>query len=132
MSWDDDKSYIGNQVMIAHRNARFLKAHYDGYRTNYTKNVWYWNGGGFPKQVLLKNRELAHSVKYQLGTHMLIHKLYKSYWSDWIKLDSIHLLINHRSYLDKESPIKEFGKYSFLYYLFRSFISIFLTNITFS
>ena len=124
MSWDDDKSFIGNQVMIAHRNARLLKAHYDGYRTNYTRGQWYWNAGGYATHVLLKNREIAHRVKIQLGTHMLIHKLFKSYWPDWTKLDSIHLLINHRSYLDKESPIKEFGKIKIINSFFKLSINL--------
>lgn len=29
---DRGKEVIGNQVMIAHRNARFLRAYYDSYR----------------------------------------------------------------------------------------------------
>lgn len=49
-------------------------------------------------------------VKEKLGTHMMIHKLYKTYWSGWKDLNSIHLIINHRYYLDKESPIKEFDE----------------------
>lgn len=39
---------------------------------------------------------------------MLIHQLYKSNWTEWKQLDTIHLLMGHRSYLDKDSPIKEF------------------------
>jgi hypothetical protein len=53
---------------------------------------------------------MAHAVKIKLGTHMLIHDLYQTYWSEWKELDTIHLLINHRSYLDKESPIKDFDE----------------------
>jgi hypothetical protein len=41
---------------------------------------------------------------------MLINELFKSYWKEWRNMDCIHLLINHRSYLDKESPIKEFNE----------------------
>lgn len=59
---------------------------------------------------------MAHAVKEKLGTHMLIHNLYKTYWPGWKDLDSIHLLINHRSYLDKESPIKEFNEFNILDY----------------
>jgi mannosyltransferase OCH1-like enzyme len=32
VSWDSDEDGIGIQVIIAHRNARLLKAHYDSYR----------------------------------------------------------------------------------------------------
>ena len=42
---------------------------------------------------------------------MLIGNLYKTKsWKQWKKMDTIHLLINHRSYLDKDSPIKEFDE----------------------
>jgi hypothetical protein len=32
VSWDSDKDGLGVQVLIAHRNARLLKSHYDSYR----------------------------------------------------------------------------------------------------
>jgi hypothetical protein len=41
---------------------------------------------------------------------MLVNNLYKVNWPEWKTLDTIHLLINHRYYLDKESPIKEFDE----------------------
>jgi hypothetical protein len=31
-------------------------------------------------------------------------------WNGWRDLNSVHLMINHRHYLDKESPIKEFNE----------------------
>ena len=34
---------------------------------------------------------------------MLVHKLYKSYWKEWKEQITIHLLFNHRPYLDKEN-----------------------------
>jgi hypothetical protein len=51
---------------------------------------------------------LVHRNKLDLGTQMLIDELYQSYWLMWQKQDAIHLLLNHRFYLDKNSPIKEF------------------------
>jgi hypothetical protein len=63
-----------------------------------------------PAKILLKHKYLAHAVKFKLGTHMLINNLYKANWPESKTLDTIHLLINHRSYLDKESPIKEFNE----------------------
>ena len=39
------KFIMGNQVLIAHKNARFLKAHFDSYRTQYVRERWYYNGG---------------------------------------------------------------------------------------
>lgn len=32
VSWDGDKEAIGNQVLIANRNARLLRAYFDSYR----------------------------------------------------------------------------------------------------
>ena len=50
-------------------------------------------------------------MKLKLGTQILTTELYNSEnWEEWKSYDSIHLLINHRSYLDKESPIKDFDE----------------------
>jgi hypothetical protein len=44
---------------------------------------------------------------------MLVDKLYHTNWTQLnITLDAVHLLINHRSYLDKNSPIKEFDEFN--------------------
>ena len=32
VSWDSENDGLGVQVLIAHRNARLLKAHFDSYR----------------------------------------------------------------------------------------------------
>ena len=39
---------MGNQVLIAHRNARFLRICYDTYRTSYNRHKWYYNAGMLP------------------------------------------------------------------------------------
>jgi hypothetical protein len=65
--------------------------------------------GHAPANMLMKHRYLVRAVKTKLGTHMLSPQLYNMYWPEWKQLDTIHLLINHRSYLDKNSPIKEFN-----------------------
>ncbi len=50
---------------------------------------------------------------------MLVDKLFQSYWPEWnVTLDAVHLLINHRSYLDKKSPIKEFDEYNIKNYTY--------------
>lgn len=71
-----------------------------------------------PAKILLRDRYLAHAVRISLGTHMLINQLYKIYWPEWRTLDTIHLLMGHRSYLDKESPIKEFSEQNIRTYNF--------------
>ena len=53
---------------------------------------------------------MAHQVKYNFGTQILSDELYKMYWPKWQSFYTIHLLINHRYYLDKESPINEFDE----------------------
>jgi hypothetical protein len=46
----------------------------------------------------------------------LIEQLYYQNTQDWKKYTSIHLLINHRDYLDKDSPIKEFNEKNIWHY----------------
>lgn len=64
--------------------------------------------GEVPKKILQDKPYLAHRVRTKLGTHFLINELFLTRWPSYKSLDSMHLLINHRSYLDEKSPIKEF------------------------
>ncbi len=61
---------------------------------------------------------MAHKVYLNLGTQNVFTELYLwSNWHEWRKMDSIHTLINHRSYLDTETPwIKEFDEFNILNY----------------
>lgn len=87
------------------------------FRYNYTPWWWYWNAGWMPAKILIKHPYMAHTVVDRLGTHMLVHKLYKSYYPEWkTNYECMHLLINHRGYLDKESPIKEFNETNIIDY----------------
>ena len=71
----------------------------------------YYNAGHVPAIILRKYSNLATIVKIRLGTKMHIDELFrKQNWNNWKELDCIHLLINHRSYLDKDSAIKEFDE----------------------
>ena len=62
----------------------------------------YYNAGEKPTvEVLYKHPELVHRVKLKFGVHMLINQLYNSQvWDEWKSQDTIHLLMNHRYYLD--------------------------------
>ena len=40
MNWDENQ-FIGNQVIIAHKDARFLKLYLESYRDNYHSDRWY-------------------------------------------------------------------------------------------
>ena len=101
IGWDENQC-IGSQVIVANKDARFLRLWLDTYRV-YHSDRWYYNAGCKPtEEVLYRKPELVHRVKLLFGVHMLVHNLYKSYWEDWRKQYAIHLLVNHRSYLDKE------------------------------
>ncbi len=60
--------------------------------------------------ILRKYSFLARTVKIRLGTQNLINELFKKNWPDWKDYNTIHLMINHRYYLDKNSLIKEFNE----------------------
>jgi hypothetical protein len=54
-----------------------------------------------------------------IGIHDIFFELFESYWNDWKELDTIHLLINHRDYMDPNySTIKEFDEINILNYNF--------------
>jgi len=40
MGWEEFQSIMGNQVLIAHRNARFLRAYIDQYRLFYLIRIF--------------------------------------------------------------------------------------------
>ena len=70
----------------------------------------YYNSGEKPTfEVLHKHPELVHRVKWRLGVGALTYHLYNSKWPLWrMALDTVHLLVNHRSYLDdhyEEYPV---------------------------
>ncbi|KZS18626.1 Uncharacterized protein APZ42_015162 [Daphnia magna] len=108
MGWDEGQ-FLGSQVIIAHHDARFLPLWLDTYQ-QYHADLWYYNAGERPTtEILHRQPELMHRVKWRFGVHMLMQDLYDSMeWPDWrLNQDTIHLLINHRSYLDphfKEYP----------------------------
>jgi hypothetical protein len=101
IGWDE-RECIGTQVLVANRSARFLRLWLESYK-EYYPDRWYYNAGCKPTEELLyKTPELVHRVRLLFGVHMLIHNLYKTLWNDWRKQYSVHLLMRHRSYLDKE------------------------------
>jgi hypothetical protein len=100
---EEDKPCIGNQVLIANKNARFLRLWLESYR-QYYPDKWYYNAGCKPvEEILSKRPELVHRVKLLFRVHVLTHQLYKVQWKEWRQQYTIHLLIGHRYYLDKEN-----------------------------
>ena len=66
-------------------------------------DIRYYNAGEKPThEVLEKHPELVHRVKMRFGVHPLGDMLYENKWADWrLVLDTAHLLIRHRPYIDK-------------------------------
>ena len=102
LAWDSDLC-LGTQVLIANKNARFLRLWLDSYR-QYYPDQWYYNAGCKPtEEVLYKRPELVHRVKLLFGVHMLGPQLYKTMWKEWRQQYTVHLLARHRYYLDVEN-----------------------------
>jgi hypothetical protein len=89
-------------VIIGHRSARFLPLWLETYRNNYRPDLWYYNAGERPTvQVLHKRPELVHRVQFRFGADTNTSwRLYTDPEFEWRQLDTIHLLVNHRSYMD--------------------------------
>ncbi|KAL1481684.1 hypothetical protein MTO96_034287 [Rhipicephalus appendiculatus] len=93
------KQALGTQVLVAHKNARFLELWYNSYRY-YRPELWYWNAGRLPTEMILVPRpHLVHRVPYDFGVHNVAHLLYGVCKPDWRQFFAIHLLFRHRSYL---------------------------------
>ncbi|PSN31629.1 hypothetical protein C0J52_27549 [Blattella germanica] len=94
--------FLGTMVLIAHKEARFLKLWLESYRGDYQPYSWYWNAGQKPmRDIIYAKPELVHKVENLLGLHGLADKLYIwNKWDNWRKYYSIHLIIRHRHYMD--------------------------------
>lgn len=92
--------YLGTQVLIAHKDARFLQLWQDSYKDNYIGDLWYYNAGERPTDVILKVRpELIHRVDLLFGVHDLRRKIFQELWPGWRKQYAIHLLVRHVKWL---------------------------------
>jgi hypothetical protein len=97
-----DSEYLGSQVIIAHKDARFLKLWLESYRI-YHPEDWYMNAGEKPMKEILEHRpELVHTLKILLGVRGLTGRLYNwDSWKNWRKYYAIHLVIRLRKYAVK-------------------------------
>ncbi|XP_069696259.1 lactosylceramide 4-alpha-galactosyltransferase-like isoform X2 [Periplaneta americana] len=100
LGWPEGQ-YLGTQVLVAHKDARFLRLWLETYR-QYYPNRWYFNAGEKPtKEILWFRPDLVHRVKTLFGVHDLADQLYRvEGWKEWRKYYAIHLLIRHRYYRD--------------------------------
>ncbi|RWS25409.1 uncharacterized protein B4U80_07413 [Leptotrombidium deliense] len=111
--------FLGTQVLVAHRSARFLKLWFDSYK-DYKPFEWYYNAGELPtNNILKKNPRLVHRVPEAFGVHNLVDYLYnknvpENEWKS--KFYAIHLLERHRSYLLPKQTIRLFNEHNIYNY----------------
>jgi hypothetical protein len=100
LGWPEGQ-FLGTQVLVAHKDARFLRLWLESYR-QYYPDRWYFNAGEKPtREVLLYRPELVHRVKVLFGVQGLSEELYRTEdWHEWRRFYAVHLLIRHRWYLD--------------------------------
>ncbi|KAI9563497.1 hypothetical protein GHT06_010960 [Daphnia sinensis] len=100
VNWDEGQ-ILGNQVIIANKNARILPLWLDTYKV-YRSDLWYYNGGERPTEEILHHHpELIHRVKGDFGTDDgMSPNLYLNKEFEWRHLDIIHLLIGQRIFWD--------------------------------
>jgi hypothetical protein len=119
LNWDENQ-YLGSQILIGHKNSRFLKLYLESYR-NYDRNQWYYNAGDLPTiSILYKNPELVHRVKREFGVDApeVCPKVYRIYYPDWQKdFYTIHLVLrgNEISFKDwcfgdNKPPVMKFDE----------------------
>uniref|UniRef100_T1IQT1 Alpha-1,4-N-acetylglucosaminyltransferase n=1 Tax=Strigamia maritima TaxID=126957 RepID=T1IQT1_STRMM len=108
LGWSIGKS-LGCQIIIAHKDARFLKLWIDSYRS-YRPQQWYYNAGDLPTKILERSPYLVHRVPFKFGVDLDVDLLYKTNWPSWRRFYAIHLLLRHRSYLDQRSEISQFNE----------------------
>ncbi|KAG8268755.1 hypothetical protein J6590_019335 [Homalodisca vitripennis] len=121
LNWDQDQ-YLGTQVLLAHKDARFLKMWLDSYRGAYRGDLWYYNAGERPTtEILWRRPELIHRVKVQFGvdTHW-IEQVFQESWTGWRRLHALHLLIHHQYLLAnltaKATFPVQFNQHNIAYY----------------
>lgn len=83
------------QILIGHKDARFLKLWLLGYRM-YKPRMWYYNAGQYPtEQILEESPHLAHRVSTAFGVDNLLDELYERDDWDWSNHFAVHLLSRH-------------------------------------
>lgn len=95
LGWRPGK-VMGNQIVLAHKNSRFLKLWYESYRNNYKPNRWYYNTGVYPtRHILEKKPYLVHRVEKLFGIYNNIRKsVYTTKFNEWKDYYGYHLMVN--------------------------------------
>lgn len=84
LNWDEGQS-LGSQVLIGHRNARFLKFVLESYKM-YDTNRWYYNAAELPTRAILERYpQIVHRIKVKFGVDAPVacQYFYMEYHDDW-------------------------------------------------
>lgn len=84
LNWDEGQ-YLGSQVLVGHKDARFLRLVLQTYKV-YNTNRWYWNAGELPTvAILYKYPQIVHRIKTKFGADAPVacKYFYKEYHGDW-------------------------------------------------
>jgi len=105
LGWPDGE-WIGNMLLMGHKDARFITQFIDTYK-NYRPDVWYYNGGEKPvREILWRYPNLVPNEKIRLGVTTNVAWFFyvnSRSWDPKIWLneyDTLHLLIGHRKDID--------------------------------
>ncbi|CAH0776321.1 unnamed protein product [Bemisia tabaci] len=106
LGWDENQ-FLGSQILIAHKDARFLYRWLHSYDKAYNSKRWYYNAGELPTtSVLHHHPELVHRVKVLFGNDLKFrYKLFRQYWPDWRQHYTFHLLARHLGKLRNISSV---------------------------
>ena len=92
----EDTGALGSQVLIGHKNARYLKLFLQTYQ-KYDKTQWYWSAGIYPvERIINKYPHLIHRMNGEFGVTgpEMCPILYRENVNDWQKdYYAIHLLM---------------------------------------
>jgi len=106
VGWPEGQN-IGVQVLMGHKDARFLPLYLAQYQ-NYRPSLWYYNAGEAPTaNILAAQPGLVHRVRQQFGVENLARELYSQRWTGWHGLATIHTLARHKGYLTNTSELHE-------------------------
>ena len=105
IGWPEGQN-IGSQIIIAHKDARFLPQYLALYQ-EYRPNMWYYNAGEAPTNILVSQPGLVTRCRTEFGVENLATQLYTGHWPGWSQRYTIHLLDSHKHYLTNTSDITE-------------------------
>lgn len=84
LNWDEGQ-FMGSQVLIGHKDARFLRLVLQSYEA-YDTNQWYYNAGMLPTIVILeKYPYVVHRIKVKFGVDAPVacQYFYKEWHRSW-------------------------------------------------